>query len=241
MVSIVPFPRKIKFFNNRKNNFISYISEVNIEISDPSYSLINSYNSRIINKIDDFVHKILKENNFDIISRFEFCYEFTSELFDNYSYNEKININKEIYRLIKNRLRYNCVKYLNKYLKQDFCLIGKSWKKLGFETSRNNYDYFDNRNKYSSSVFSLDCGSTSGEFPIYLRTYEIVLNSSCLFQTMTSMSSQLFGDLTKEVCFNNLEDMIKKIETLRKFEKNDIENLKKKIFNQIKKNNLKSL
>ena len=114
LVSIVPFPRKIKFFNNRKNNFISYISEVNIEISDPSYSLINSYNSRIINKIDDFVHKILKENNFDIISRFEFCYEFTSELFDNYSYNEKININKEIYRLIKNRLRYNCVKYLNK-------------------------------------------------------------------------------------------------------------------------------
>ena len=62
-----------------------------------------------------------------------------------------------------------------------------------------------------------------------------------MFQTMTSMSSQLFGDLTKEVCFNNLEDMIKKIETLRKFEKNDIENLKKKIFNQIKKNNLKSL
>ena len=58
---------------------------------------------------------------------------------------------------------------------------------------------------------------------------------------MTSMSSQLFGDLTKEVCFNNLEDMMKKIETLRKLETNDVENLKNKIFNQIKKNNLQSL
>ena len=239
--SILPFPKKIRLSNTNKDIFISYISEVSIEISDPSYSLINSYNSSIINKIDNFVYKILKENNFDIISKFEFCYDFTSELFNNLSHYEKININNEIYRLIKNRLRYNCVKSLNKHLKQDFCLIGKSWKKLGFETLRNNYDYFDNRNKYSSSIFSLDCGSTSGEYPIYLRTYEIVLNSSCLFQTMTSMSSQLFGDLTKEVCFNNLEDMMKKIETLRKLEKNDVENLKNKIFNQIKKNNLQSL
>ena len=75
---------------------------------------------------------------------------------------------------------------LKKSHKSDFCLIGKSWEKLGFETLRNDYDYMNNRDVYANSQFSLDCGSTSGEYPIYLRPYEIIYNSSCLFQSMTS-------------------------------------------------------
>ena len=239
--SIIPSPKFIKSTKNEKNFHLSFISEATIDINDSSYKLINLQKKGIKEKIDNFAWHTLKEYNFDLISKFDFSFNYVSNLSDNYSNENKINLSNEIYRLLKNRLRYECVKSLKKSHKSDFCLIGKSWEKLGFETLRNDYDYMNNRDVYANSQFSLDCGSTSGEYPIYLRPYEIIYNSSCLFQSMTSFSSKIFENFFENICFYNLEDMIKKFENLKKLKNNEINNLKERIFNQIKKNNFNIL
>ena len=239
--SIIPFPKFIRSLKSKKNIRLSFISEVMIDINDNSYELINSHKKVIKEKIDDFTWFALKEYNFDIISEFDFSFNYISNLSNNYSNDEKINLSNEIYILLKNKLRYLCVKRLIKSHKDDLCLIGKSWEKLGFETFRNNYDYQGNRDIYARSLFSLDCGSTSGEYPIYLRPYEIIYNSSCLFQSMTSFSSRIFQNHFEKICFHNLEDMIKKFKNLKKLQDNEIVNLQNNLFNQIKKNNFKNL
>jgi len=238
---IIPVPRKINIKKNNNTILLSYISEVIIDIEDSSYKKINEQNARVKKKIDNFVWNELSRNKFEKISNLNFSYNFVSKLINNDKNYNKLILSNEVYRLFKHRMRYAAVSRLNKNLKERICLIGETWNKLGFKTFRNNYDYYNNREIYANSTFSLDCGSTSGEYPIYLRLYEIIINSSCLFQSKTSFSNKIFGKLSKTICFSNLDEMIYKMNLLKNFDEKELSKLKKEILVKVKSQNFKSI
>jgi hypothetical protein len=239
--TIIPIPKKINIKKNNNTFLLSYISEVIINIEDSSYKKINEQNAKVKKKIENFVWTELNKNRFEKISNFDFSYNFVSKLIYNDSNYNKLILSNEVYKLFKHRMRYVAVSRLNKNLKDRMCLIGETWDKLGFKTFRNNYDYYNNREIYANSTFSLDCGSTSGEYPIYLRLYEIIINSSCLFQSKTSFSNKIFGKLSKTICFSDLDEMIYKINLLKNFDDKKLSKLKKEILVKIKAQNFKSI
>ena len=105
-----------------KRIFIYLLYPTTIDINDSSYKLINLQKKGIKEKIDNFAWHSLKEYNFDVISKFDFSFNYVSNLSDNYSNENKINLSNEIYRLLKNRLRYECVKSLKNLIKVIFVL-----------------------------------------------------------------------------------------------------------------------
>lgn len=238
---IVPVPNRINSKKNKNTFLISYISEVIINIEDNSYLKINKQKIIIKNKIDQFVWNQLKKNNYEKISNLNFSFNFINELIKKDTYQNKLILSNEIYRLFKHRMRYMIVSKLYKHFKERVCLIGETWEKLGFKTLRNNYDYHNNRKIYENSAFGLDCGSTSAEYPIYLRVYEIIINSACLFQSKTSFSKKIFGNLENKICFSNLNDMIKKLYFLKNLSDDDLYKIKKVVLARMKKQNHKSL
>ena len=239
--SIIPVPNKISIKKNKNTFLLSYISEVTINIEDNSYLKINKQEIIIKNKIDQFIWDELKKNKFEKISNLNFSFDFVNKIIEKETYQNKLILTNEIYRLFKNRLRYMIVSKLYKHFKERVCLIGETWENLGFKTLRNNYDYSNNRKIYENSTFGLDCGSTCAEYPIYLRVYEIIINSACLFQSKTSFSKKIFGNLENKICFSNLSDMIKKLNFLKNLSDDELYKIKKEVITKMKKQNHKSL
>jgi len=218
------FPKKI--INNRKvnwNHYTCYISEVLINIDSSTYPNINNLDKKIKNKINNYIWETFNEHNLSTITNFNFSLKIFSK-FLNDNYDENIFL-PEIYGLIKNRLRYLGIKKISKIFKDDLTLIGETWKKLGFNTVRNNYDYDNNIKIYKETKIPIDFGASTGEYPIYLRTYEILKNSSWILQSNTRFSKKIYSIFSKNVTFDSFDEMISRL----KYEKNkDLEMTNKK-------------
>jgi len=218
------FPKKI--IKNKKINwshYTCYISEVLINIDNNTYPNVHNLDKKIKNKIHNYIWESFKKYNLSTITNFSFSLKIFNK-FLNKNYNIYI-ILPEIYGLIKNRLRYLGVKKISKILKNDLTLIGSTWEKLGFNTARNNYDYDNNIKIYKETKVPIDFGASTGEYPIYPRTYEILKNSSWILQSKTQFSKKIYSSFEKKVTFDSFDEMISQLQ----YEKNkDSEIIKKK-------------
>ena len=96
---------------------------------------------------------------------------------------------------------------------------------MGFNTARNNYDYDNNIKIYKETKVPIDFGASTGEYPIYPRTYEILKNSSWILQSKTQFSKKIYSSFEKKVTFDSFDEMISQLQ----YEKNkDSEIIKKK-------------
>ena len=232
---IIPYPVNFNItLNNDFNYLTSYISEVNIEISKEKYPKIFSLVKRDKEIVDDFIWSSFKKFSLEKISNFNFSLYTLGKIKINKT--EKNLFLTEIYGLYKNRLRYLAIKKIYKKNDKKICLVGGTWEKYGFSTKRNNYDYIGNRNIYTNTKAPIDFGATSGEYPIYLRTYEILRNSSFMLQSRTRFSKKIFKQLYKEMTFSSFEEMLFLLKNISSLNSIDFFNKKKKLIKILTKN-----
>jgi hypothetical protein len=209
---LITSPRKISLNRNYFEYNLSYISEVKKDINKNFYPNLFNLDNKFKNTINQNIWMLIKNKNLSTISNFDLIYNYFKKIFieKKIEYNNSIFI--EIYSLLKNRIRFTGVKLIQKKFPGSLILIGKTWSEYGFETfdQNNDYNYERNIDIYKKTKIPLDFGSNSGEYPLYLRTYEIIKNSNWLIQTRTRFS-KLFEKFEKKITFNSFEEMLLKI------------------------------
>lgn len=209
---LITSPRKISLGKSYFEYNLSYISEVKKDINKNFYPNLFNMDSKFKNIIDQDVWKLIKENNLVNISNFDFIYFFFKQKFMEKKKKLDNSIFIEIYSLLKNRIRFIGIKLIQKKFPGSLILIGKTWAEYGFETldKKNDYNYDRNIYIYKKTKIPLDFGSNSGEYPLYLRTYEIIKNSNWLMQSRTRFS-KLFQKFEKKITFNTFDEMLQNI------------------------------
>jgi hypothetical protein len=168
--------------NNNKflsiNNFpkLIYISEVKLSNNKTIIDFWNKNSKKILNNLS------LINNHF-----------FLNSLPGN-----SIADKDKSYNAIKNYLRFFIISEIKKYFGRELQLIGKDWKKYGFDSLDINYKTNFRKKIYRGNV-CLDFGSKSGCNTIYPRTVEILESGGFLVQS-TQIDSEYFQNST----FNNI-------------------------------------
>jgi hypothetical protein len=235
---LISYPKNIKYSKKIFQHDICYISEVKKDINQNNYPNLFNLDFKK-KKIDDLIWLLVKKNKLDIITNYDFIYDY----FKNYYINITNTIFSEIYCLIKNRIRFLGIKKIANNFKNRLLLVGKSWNDIGFKTYNDNYNYQRNIDIYNITRIPIDYGSQCGEYPIYLRTYEILNHSNWILQSKTRFSINIYKKFTKYVAFNSIEEMFIKIKNQLK-ESDENMNLQRKNFSKFlslnKKNSTKN-
>ena len=170
---------------------IIYISEVNINVNrevqifwEKNKKMILSDLS-LINKIS-YIDKIFKNGN------------------------EK---GYENYIQLKNLLRFEMIKNVNKYFKDRLIVVGKDWKELGFNATVMQYNTNFRKKIYRNNL-CLDFGSKSGCNALYPRTVEILESGGFLLQATQTGSQKLKEKMCNYESFNSLEEFLIKLKKL---------------------------
>jgi hypothetical protein len=155
------------------------------------------------------------------------------------------DINKEesaqIYIDLKNLIRFQYIKIINKKYNKDLILIGSNWKKYYLNSVESNFSSNFINSHYKGNV-GLDFGSRDGDEVLYSRSVQILENKGLLIQSKQNSVNHKFLNLYKKICFKNPKELMNICETFKKNPKyaNDI--LKKLVYFFNKKNyNLETL
>lgn len=232
---LISYPKNIKYVKKIFQHDICYISEVKKDINQNNYPNLFYLDLKKKKKINNLIWLLVKKNNLDIITNYDFIYDY----FKNYYSNITNTIFSEIYCLIKNRIRFLGIKKIASSFKDRLLLIGKSWNDIGFKTHDDNYNYQRNINIYNTTRIPIDFGSLSGEYPIYLRIYEILNHSNWILQSKTRFSISVYKKFISYVTFNSIEEMFLKIKSQLKENDKDL-NLQRKNFTKFLRLNKKN-
>ena len=170
---------------------IIYISEVNVNVNREAQIFWETNKKKIlsdlslINKIS-YIDKIFKNGN--------------EEGYENYMQ-------------LKNLLRFEFIKYVNKHFKDRLIIVGKDWKELGFNARVIQYDTNFRKKMYRNNL-CLDFGSKSGCNALYPRTVEILESGGFLLQATQTGSQTLEQKLNNYESFNSLEEFLIKLNKL---------------------------
>lgn len=231
--AIIPFPNVILNINSQFKFPILYISEVYAKIERSSYPNLSELTKFKLSKLKKIASRLDGEK-FSILSDINYSI--------NLFYSLKLPESKkqiylpEIYCFLKSSIRLACIQKLKKKFGDDLILVGKTWENFGFSTLYSDYNYDRNNLMYTQTKIPIDFGSTAGEFPMYFRSYEILKHANIIFQSHTKFGSKIFGKLNKVISFDNTDEMMYKIMYLIKLPSVELNNLKKKIINNLKIN-----
>jgi len=134
--------------------------------------------------------------------------------------NIKLNKNQKfrLFREIQTLIRIEIVKKIYSEFKNRMIIIGSSWNEiLKIETE----DIFSKkkREKLYKNNICLDLGSNGGSLSLYPRSIEILENNGALIQLEQQDSDVIYKKNNNDFKFNNIENLINKINQLLK---NDI-------------------
>jgi len=227
-------------FRNTKNNYISIINPI-LKMQSKIFQLypINIGRSKINDNAKIiYVSKTLHKNHlhkerellFDgqphlYKQDFDKWCKIKKEILDNFSLLDDINYwNKnfiynseykriQIYINFKTFLRHEIIINIKSKFKEKILLVGDDWK-----------DYFEDARTsvYSSKIIKklykgnicLDLGSILGSVSLYSRSNKIIESGGLLVQSKQSDSSKIWGNLSKDLLFNNLSSLYKLLDNL---------------------------
>jgi hypothetical protein len=163
----------------------------------------NFYNYNIIRKIWHLEKKKIFKN-FQIIEKKFFWAKYNLEN------HKKI---QAYYIAIKDLLRFNLIIKLSDLLKDDLIVVGNRWKPHIKSALKSNY-----KKSYAESLYKgnicLDLGSKWGNNCLYPRSINIIESGGLLLQSKQSDVKNIFHKNYRDMSFNNLNELIKKIKKL---------------------------
>ena len=141
----------------------------------------------------------------------------------------------QIYIDLKNLIRFQYIKIINKKYNRDLILIGSNWKEYYPNSIPSNFSHNFINSYYRGNV-GLDFGSRDGDEVLYSRSIQILENKALLVQSKQNSLNDKFLNLYKKICFKNPKELINMCENFKKNPKyaNDI--LKKLVYFFNKKN-----
>ena len=176
---------------NHKSKII-YISEVDIKVNNDVGQFWSKHKENILKNlylINDYLY--IKDIFFDG----------NSQGYTNYSQ-------------LKNLLRYELIKIVNKYFKENLHLVGRDWRKLGFNSQIVQYNTNFRKKSYINSI-CLDFGSKSGGNSLYPRTVEILENRGYLLQAQQIDSDIIAKDMPNNYdIYKSSNELLEKLNNL---------------------------
>jgi len=214
-------PRKFNVYKNnlsmirnfiiKEKNFISF-PPVNIQKINFKKNFKIIYIGALRDKISKISLKIWKQHKKKIFKNFS--------IIDDKRFWKKISFRKSdqihnSYLDIKNLIRLNVIKEINKKFEDQSVVVGNDWKKHIKNSIPSNYDVNYIRDFYNGNI-CLDFGSKWGDNALYPRSIEIIEAGGLLLQSKQADSSSAFGKAKKISTFNSMDDLIKKITHYKK-------------------------
>ena len=187
------YPCNLKKINFKKKFKIIYVGALKLQTSNITLKIWKKNNNAILNNLSLIDNKKFWAKNKLLQSD---------------------NIHK-IYLEIKNLIRLNVIKEINKKFRDDLIVVGTDWKKHINNSVPSNYDTNYVRSLYDGNI-CLDFGSRWGDNSLYPRNIEIIEAGGLLLQSLTPDSTTAYGNLTNSVTFNSVNELVKKIINYKK-------------------------
>jgi len=186
-----------------KNNKVLQLYPINIKKSKINESLKIIYISKTLNKNND---NLLIWNEFKnrLISDFSLIdnLDFWKENFNKNSSEE----NFKIYTDLKIFLRHEIISYIKNKYQNNLVLIGSDWKNY-FPDAKDSFYNINKIKKIYRGNICLDLGSTLGSMSLYSRSNQIIESGGLIIQSKQLDSNEIWGDMSNEILFNNLDSL----------------------------------
>ena len=158
-------------------------------------------------------------------------------IIDKKSFWKKYNLKKDVRTLIyyiglRDLIRFNTICKLNKEFKNEMIVVGTRWKPYVKSALRSNYNFQYVKSLYKGNI-CIDFGSKWGSNSLYPRSVNIIESGGVLIQSKQSDSNKIFGKISKNISFNNYNELVLKINKLKRKKRfvNDLYLNQYKIFN----------
>ena len=220
--NLINFAPTLTNKNNLNKNFkFVYISELKITNDKKIKEVWNKNKIRILKDFSIIEKKIFWKKN----------------AFHNFNDIQKGYIE------IRNFIRLEVIRNLNKILKKNLIVYGSSWKKYIADARESNYEHGFTKEIYKGNV-CLDFGSKWASSTFYPRSIEIIENGGILLQLRQSDSEIMIGKFYKHITYNSvseLTNLLKKIHNINSDFFTKIINSNEKKFQKINEKTLKKI
>ncbi len=186
------------------------------------------------------VKKIWKDNKSKIMKNFLIIEK--KDFWKKYKISNFEEVQKD-YIQIRNLIRLEIAIELKKKFKNRFRIFGDTWKDYIKDVEESNHDRKFIKELYNGNL-CLDFGSKWGSEALYPRSIEIIENGGTLLQAEQKNSKEIFGRNSKELTFNSIVDLKKKISKIESGNRDyfvNFINLNKKKFEKINEKTLEKI
>jgi hypothetical protein len=227
-------------YRNRNNNYVTIFNPIlkkeNKVLSLYPVDIIKSkinihpkliYMSKTLNKdhltkqrdllFDGQPHKYKKDYEMWINLKSEILNDFS--LIDNISFWNKNFASDSEYKYIqiyinfKTFLRHEIILNIKSTFKDQFLLVGDDWMEYFHDAIKSTYSSKDIKKLYRGNI-CLDLGSILGSISLYSRSNQIIESGGLLIQSNQNDSNKIWGPLTKDFLFNDLNTLNRLIQKL---------------------------
>jgi len=119
----------------------------------------------------------------------------------------------QIYINFKTFLRHEIILNIKSRFKDKFLLVGDDWIEYFDDAIKSAYTKKDIKKLYEGNI-CLDLGSILGSISLYSRSNQIIESGGLLIQSKQIDSNKIWGTLSKDFLFNDLNTLIELIQKL---------------------------
>jgi hypothetical protein len=119
----------------------------------------------------------------------------------------------QIYINFKTFLRHEIILNIKSRFKDNFLLVGDDWIEYFDDAIKSSYSKENIRKLYNGNI-CLDLGSILGSISLYSRSNQIIESGGLLIQSKQIDSNKIWGPLSKDFLFNDLNALIELVQKL---------------------------